>query len=435
MTANNQKPFSDVVDRVVDELQASPVPPPPPELLEALIQAAKNAETDPLAFDLATTSHSEVQPLSRTINVRNRFMNKLLKSISVLAVCCAVVLVVSLTVAPTMRGNIAFAEVCAVIQKARTMVCTAKTNLPTRSMSDIKIMSLSPGRIRQEMGTQIMIQDLSAGKTLNLERTTKTATLVSIKGMPASKGMQQDWFESFKAIAKNPQAEDLGVKIQEGRESHGFCAKLANMTVTFWADAKSAEPVMIEIRQPFPDFANQGGKGEMTMEMVMTNFQFDVPLDESLFSLTPPKGYELREMNMNFSGGGEKDVVEFLRRYADLENGEYPDSLTTQSVILKVSLGGMKKMEWKSNSKTDMKTVQDEVAKVTAEASSLSGRMTTFLSENSGWKYAGKGVKMGDAKTPIFWYVPKDAKQSRVVYGDLSVKDVPTDQLPQEEKR
>lgn len=37
--------------------------------------------------------------------------------------------------------------------------------------------------------------------------------------------------------------------------------------------------------------------------------------------------------------------------------------------------------------------------------------------------YVGKGVSFGAADTPIFWYRPKDSKNYRVVYADLSVRD------------
>jgi hypothetical protein len=37
--------------------------------------------------------------------------------------------------------------------------------------------------------------------------------------------------------------------------------------------------------------------------------------------------------------------------------------------------------------------------------------------------YAGKGVSLGAADRPIFWYRPKDAKKYRVIYADLSVRD------------
>ncbi|MBN2294136.1 MAG: hypothetical protein JXM70_17045 [Pirellulales bacterium] len=38
--------------------------------------------------------------------------------------------------------------------------------------------------------------------------------------------------------------------------------------------------------------------------------------------------------------------------------------------------------------------------------------------------YAGKGVSFGTADTPIFWYRPKNAKKFRVIYADLSVKEL-----------
>jgi hypothetical protein len=40
--------------------------------------------------------------------------------------------------------------------------------------------------------------------------------------------------------------------------------------------------------------------------------------------------------------------------------------------------------------------------------------------------YAGKGVSLGAADTPIFWYRPTDAKKYRVIYADLSVREADT---------
>jgi len=37
--------------------------------------------------------------------------------------------------------------------------------------------------------------------------------------------------------------------------------------------------------------------------------------------------------------------------------------------------------------------------------------------------YAGKGVSLGAADRPIFWYRPQDAKKYRVIYADLSVRE------------
>jgi hypothetical protein len=52
--------------------------------------------------------------------------------------------------------------------------------------------------------------------------------------------------------------------------------------------------------------------------------------------------------------------------------------------------------------------------------------------ENS-LRYLGKAVKLGDKDRIVCWYKLKDGKEAetyRVVYGDLSVKDVAPKDLP-----
>ena len=51
---------------------------------------------------------------------------------------------------------------------------------------------------------------------------------------------------------------------------------------------------------------------------------------------------------------------------------------------------------------------------------------TTQLPPEADAHYAGKGVSLGAADTPIFWYRPKDAKKYRVIYADLSVREAET---------
>ena len=49
------------------------------------------------------------------------------------------------------------------------------------------------------------------------------------------------------------------------------------------------------------------------------------------------------------------------------------------------------------------------------------------------FRYLGKGVKLGEKDRIVCWYKLKDAKDAntyRVVYGDLSVKDVAAKDLP-----
>jgi hypothetical protein len=48
---------------------------------------------------------------------------------------------------------------------------------------------------------------------------------------------------------------------------------------------------------------------------------------------------------------------------------------------------------------------------------------TASLPPEADAHYAGRGVSLGAADKPIFWYRPKDAKTYRVIYADLSVRD------------
>ena len=59
-----------------------------------------------------------------------------------------------------------------------------------------------------------------------------------------------------------------------------------------------------------------------------------------------------------------------------------------------------------------------------SEAQTKIQRGMTFvvtLPKQADWHYAGRGVLLGAADTPVFWYRPEDAKSYRVIYADLSV--------------
>ena len=66
------------------------------------------------------------------------------------------------------------------------------------------------------------------------------------------------------------------------------------------------------------------------------------------------------------------------------------------------------------------------------------GPMHVFITQQiaeGSWKYLGNGVKLGDKDRMIGWYRPKGSRTYRVVYGDLSVKDIEPADLPLPVKR
>jgi len=61
---------------------------------------------------------------------------------------------------------------------------------------------------------------------------------------------------------------------------------------------------------------------------------------------------------------------------------------------------------------------------------SRGGMFVQKLPADSDWHYAGKDSTFGDSDMAIFWYRPEGSETYRVIYGDLSVRDVSPENLP-----
>ena len=66
-----------------------------------------------------------------------------------------------------------------------------------------------------------------------------------------------------------------------------------------------------------------------------------------------------------------------------------------------------------------------------AQKSTLGCAFIEQLPEGSDYQYVGEDVKLGDANTPVCWWKPPGSKTYRVVYGDLSIRDVEPSDLPE----
>ena len=146
--------------------------------------------------------------------------------------------------------------------------------------------------------------------------------------------------------------------------------------------------------------------------MAITDIRVNEEMDESLFSLDLPAGYTLQESPMPIV----EDMVAFLRSWASKRGGGFPATLDKESMF---ELFGEL-------------SVASEAGQEESKTASRVFRAMMLLEMHPSARYAGKGVKLGDGTKPIFWYKPaKDSQAYRVIYGDLSVKDVPTDELPE----
>ena len=136
-----------------------------------------------------------------------------------------------------------------------------------------------------------------------------------------------------------------------------------------------------------------------------------------------PDGYTLKETDFSMGDSTEEDFIESLRIWAKvIGDGTFPEAIGTENAMKQVPLLGQKL--------GTMNLSEEEATQMGMNFGK--GMIFHQILETGGgeWHYAGAGVKLGDAETVIFWYQPKNSETWRVIYGDLSVKDVAAENLP-----
>jgi outer membrane lipoprotein-sorting protein len=336
-------------------------------------------------------------------------------------------------------GSVTFAQVIEPILNARTVVLDYVIgegpdalemhdivigSRIRRTVSNIDKTKILDSEVRRTMSNMdmTMILDLEDARMLTLVSlgVTKIASYNDIQGTGLEgTGSVLDFVRNVVSRVKNnPDADiqDLGEKEINGQKAVGFYVKGFNDGLTIWANKKTSLPIRIEITE---------GK----TSTVIKNIKFDVPLEESLVSMEVPAGYTMKDIAIHIievpapdnhlSNATEEDLVESLRIWAEIIlDGAFPDAIGTDHFLKQAAPLGSKLASLRlPHSEGDQ---------------FLKGMIFLQKFEFGGkWGYAGKGVKLGDAEKIILWYQPQGSQTYRAIYGDLSVKDVTPDNLPQ----
>ena len=307
----------------------------------------------------------------------------------------------------------AWAEVQERIRNARTCTFRMTTRHEGMPETTMTCMIREPGLLRQEVAKPenvVTIMDLRNGRTLSLREKQKKAMFIQIKGLPpeaAERFQEQNWMHRLKELIEESETE-LGEKEIDGRPAKGYQVDKDDHVLTAWVDTETGGLVKMEMT------VLRG-----TATIVMSDFEFDKELDEKLFSMKPPPGYTMAEpATIELKAPSYEDVGVLLGVLAKMNDGAFPDVLPENP-----SMGAyMKDLKG-----FDRVVGEQEAMKVVMPM----GRGIMFLAEiHPAGHYAGKGVKLGDAETAVFWYKPKDSETYKVIYGDLSVKDVAEEDLP-----
>jgi outer membrane lipoprotein-sorting protein len=153
----------------------------------------------------------------------------------------------------------------------------------------------------------VMISDLAQGKIVTLDPKTKTLSVVKgFASMSADDGKiavskvapapEVDFFKSLQLFPA-AKAEHIAARQVAGHKSIGFRTTektqrkqgVDTWTRTYWIDTRSKLPVQIEVTSESTD-PDMGQS-----RWVLSDIVFDQPVDASLVSTEPPRGYTVHE--------------------------------------------------------------------------------------------------------------------------------------------
>jgi outer membrane lipoprotein-sorting protein len=405
---------TEVGDRDLEALLSRLPPPPLPS--QTIQNAARGQALE--EFDRAIIPSSANAGWPRIIHKGAVIMSHPMSRIVTAAAA-----VLALAVWLAIPHKSAFGELLDAIVNAKSakFKMTAKSDVQPKQEFSATGFFLAPNHMRQEMSgpdhfKMVTVADFDRGRMVTLIPEKKEAMIVKMVGKRSPENAQaanifgdlRSRLREYRA-SKKGQLEELGEKTIDGQKAFGFRLVSAGMVQTFWGDPATGQLVRVESVY----------NGPPKMDVVMTDFEFDVPLEPSEFSLEVPEGYHSTSISVDASAPTEPDFIASLRKLSDVSDGEFPPSLDTAGMAASMVklLKGQKSNEKATDQAADEKMMQEAVSL----GRGIGFAMMLPLSADA--HYAGKGLKRTGPKSPLFWYKPTGSEKYRIVWSDLSGSD------------
>lgn len=352
-------------------------------------------------------------------------------------------------------SSVAFADVVEGLRATRTVRYHAESESPEMGTRTCNVWIVEPDQARFEYvedgpsePDNVAIVDLAEGIVLSLNHERKQATFLSLRTDVGSSWLHIRELEPLHTLRNlhdidETTAESLGEQEIDGVLAVGFrlVDPQHNETTDVWADVETRLPIRIERtgNRPYGALIGVGATKEVTAEeieelpvgtiealqarrdeetsrqpmsrVVITNIVFDLELDESLFSLTPPDGYRegwgrmpyASEPKALLENATEEDLLRGLRVLAEDSGGVFPSEEEYAERFQRARYG-------RQNERNDALL-----------------RAQMFLQRSLG-QYLGHGVAFGDSEEVVAgWLLSEGSDMCRVVLGDLSVREMNKD--------
>jgi len=190
-----------------------------------------------------------------------------------------------------------------------------------------------------------------------------------------------------------------------------------NVIVRLWVNEKTKLPVRLTAKGSAKD-------DEISMDLVIDDFQWDVEMDPDELEPVIPEDYKLLgQATWDVTDEGE-DIVGVLKFFAEYADGSYPSSLSTMTVAREIVGHLRRKLAPTLSSGRLPSEMMEKLTKL-----EMVGQAYAAL-ENGGKEPAYYGDKV-TAEFPhavlLRWKIGEGIY--RVVFGDLSIRDVTSEEL------
>ncbi len=357
----------------------------------------------------------------------------------------------------------AFAETLAQVRKAKTI--TWKTTFYIHSKSeDGKKTWLETGvtehaykapGLRRDVWLdakgateRVEITDSVRGRKLTYCPKEKKATLAEINPREEGEGPFSGYLQklsdlNLQWIAKRKTAAgDVNVFRNAFRDQDNE----RDWSIDFWIDTKTKQLVDVyqpgaDIYDPETDPARNAPRAETAWSSQMMgggecSIRYDAALEDSLFRLQPPEGYAVETKPRDRVT--EREMIDYLGIVADFNDKMFPDTeFWDRRLSVKIDRANAKPRQDQTPAERKLLDADGRYG-MRFQTVSNAPILVFFAWDpdsvvKNSFRYLGKGVKLGEKNRIVCWYKLKNAKDARtyrVVYGDLSVKDVAPEALP-----
>ncbi len=173
------------------------------------------------------------------------------------------------------------AEVQRRMATTQTVTFTQDDLLNGKPRDSMRLIVSGPNLVRSEFAGGYSVSDFRAHKVIIVDSKRKHATVLEGTAFPVPE--QTNFYLLFRDIAKNPTKTLPGREV-DGKPAVGFLVVVDGHEGTVWVNPESKLPVRVE---------QTSKEGNDVVEQVMRDIVFDRPLDDSLFRMDPPEGYEV----------------------------------------------------------------------------------------------------------------------------------------------